>query len=136
MEYKTYFKIKVIAEPGFFDSTLFLCVLSALTLNKVSRLYLIPSLMRNMLDYYRSSPDKDQLLVDLKHWESTGEPLTLETAIAFFETFKGEDRTLANIYGGTEMMDNIYCYWTSIEEFKGSLSHENRVSSIDKNRGD
>ena len=92
--------------------------------------------MRNMLDYYRSSPDKDQLLVDLKHWESTGEPLTLETAIAFFETFKGEDRTLANIYGGTEMMDNIYCYWTSIEEFKGSLSHENRVSSIDKNRRD
>lgn len=100
-----------------------------MTRNRVSRLYLIPSLMRNMLDYCRSSLDdlKDQLLIDLRHWESTGEPLTLDTATVFFDTFSGKNRTLANIYGGTEMMDNIYCHWKSLDEFKASMSQDMKV---------
>jgi acyl-coenzyme A synthetase/AMP-(fatty) acid ligase len=47
----------------------------------------------------------------LNQWESTGEPLTMETIQNFFDFF--HDKTgnrnsiLCNVYGGTEMMDNI-----------------------------
>ena len=43
----------------------------------------------------------------------------------FFETWP--DRTLANVYGGTEMMDNITFLWKSLDEFKESMSTTNKV---------
>ena len=74
--------------------------------------------MKNMIEYWKQAGD-GKLLTDLQHWESTGEPLTLEIAELFFETFPG--RTLVNIYGGTEMMDNVYFVSKSLDEFKSQM---------------
>ena len=71
-----------------------------------------------MIEYWKQAGD-GKLLTDLQHWESTGEPLTLEIAELFFETFPG--RTLVNIYGGTEMMDNVYFVSKSLDEFKSQM---------------
>ena len=57
---------------------------SALADNKVSRIYLIPSLIKNMLEVMRET---NQTLPDLIHWESTGEALTSDTANSFFQFF-------------------------------------------------
>ena len=57
---------------------------TALGENKVSRLYLIPSLMRNMLEVMKQT---NEMLPRLLQWESTGEALTFDTAEAFFQTF-------------------------------------------------
>lgn len=47
----------------------------------------------------------------LTQWESTGEPLTMETIKNFFDFFHRhhgcQDTVLCNVYGGTEMMDNV-----------------------------
>ena len=52
--------------------------------NKVSRIYLIPSLIKNMLEVMRET---NQTLPDLIHWESTGEALSADTAKSFFQFF-------------------------------------------------
>ena len=129
---------------------------------KVSRLFLIPSLMKNMISYMKlegiSLPSKVFILtnrtlvgpvsdvslshsnylvdyitskfphvpfwlnfssVDLIHWESTGEPLSMEVAKTFFDFFQKDEKTknvLCNIYGGTEMMDNLYEVFNNWDE--------------------
>jgi hypothetical protein len=61
-----------------------------------------------------------ELSLELTHWESTGESLSMEVAKTFFDFFhKNQKKTknvLCNIYGGTEMMDNIYDVFRNWEE--------------------
>ncbi len=79
---------------------------------KVSRLFLIPSLLKNMISFMKL---EGMTLPYLNHWESTGEPLTMEVARTFFDFFP-KNNVLCNIYGGTEMMDNIYDKFESWDE--------------------
>ena len=68
----------------------FISFFAALANNKVSRLYLIPSLIKNMIEVMKET---GQMLPDLIHWESTGEALTSDTAKFFFEIFP--DKTVS-----------------------------------------
>ena len=79
---------------------------------KVSRLFLIPTLLKNMISFMKL---EGMTLQNLNHWESTGEPLTMEVAKTFFDFFP-KNNVLCNIYGGTEMMDNIYDKFESLDE--------------------
>ena len=59
----------------------------ALADNRVSRIYLIPSLIKNMLEVMKET---NQMLPCLTHWESTGEALTYDIAKPFFQFFEDE----------------------------------------------
>ena len=64
----------------------------ALADNRVSRIYLIPSLIKNMLEVMKET---NQMLPNLTHWESTGEALTYEIAKSFFHFF--EDKKVGSV---------------------------------------
>jgi hypothetical protein len=76
--------------------------------------------------------------LDLTQWESTGELLTMETAHSFFNFFHhqlGQKATvLCNIYGGTEMMDNIcetFQNWDQVVSISNQASvMSNAVESL------
>lgn len=77
------------------DITQFVNVLAA---KKVTRIVLVPSLLRLIVESY---PHLDQLLPDLRLWVCSGEALTQELAEAFVQKLPG--RTLLNLYGSSEV---------------------------------
>ncbi len=85
----------------------------------VRRLYLIPSLMNAMIENMKLKGERklDRLLL----WESTGEAITFEVAKNFYDFFRDRNHRLANVYGGTEMMDNIYEEYLGLDDFKAKM---------------
>ena len=65
---------------------------------RVTRLLLVPSLLRQLL---RQPEEKLRSLSALTHWTSSGEPLSLHLARQFFEHFPHAQ--LLNVYGSTEV---------------------------------
>ena len=78
---------------GLFDVLL----ISALATNNVSRLYLIPSLMKNIIEVMNQTKE---LLPKLLQWESTGEALTFHTAEVFFQTFPNKQVSIIESISG------------------------------------
>ncbi len=70
----------------------------------VTRLVLVPSLLRALLD---SGVDLAAALPRLRYWSSTGEPLPADLCERFEEALP--DRTLINLYGTTEVWDVAWC---------------------------
>lgn len=77
--------------------------ISSLYEHKVSRIVLVPSLLKEML-----LNKKAYLLKDLKYWTCSGEELPDTLINNFFNLF-GEN-TLLNIYGSTEVTADATCY--------------------------
>jgi amino acid adenylation domain-containing protein len=65
---------------------------------RATRVVLVPSLLRAILDHCERLPER---LPALKVWTSSGEPLSSELARRFFAVFS--DRVLLNLYGSTEI---------------------------------
>lgn len=75
-------------------------LVDALAQHKVSRIWLVPSLLRVILDTY---PDLQQRLPSLRFWVTSGEDLQAE----LFRRFKRSmpQSTLYNLYGTSEVWD-------------------------------
>ena len=71
--------------------------------NHISRLTLVPSLLRNILSLLKISNDK---LPDLKLWMSNSEIISPKLLEEFINVFPS-GRTLVNMYGSTETMADV-----------------------------
>ncbi|MGE3536498.1 MAG: amino acid adenylation domain-containing protein [Candidatus Tectimicrobiota bacterium] len=82
-------------------------LIAALAQHRVSRLVLVPALLRMLLD---SAPDLGARLPHLTIWMSSGEELPLELARRFRQCLP--DRLLLNLYGSSEVAADVTCYDT------------------------
>jgi amino acid adenylation domain-containing protein/non-ribosomal peptide synthase protein (TIGR01720 family) len=76
----------------------------ALGQSEATRIVLVPSLLRNLLE---SDLDLANRLPHLKHWISSGEPLPADLCRQFSQRLP--DRVLTNLYGTTEIWDATRC---------------------------
>ena len=88
---------EVVKDPKF--------LIGALSANKVTRLVLVPSLLRLILE---SSEDLAQQLDALRYCVCSGETLPVELAKSFREQIP--HATLINLYGSTEVAADVMCY--------------------------
>jgi len=80
-------------------------LIGALSANKVTRLVLVPSLLRLILE---SGEDLAQQLDALRYCVCSGETLPVELAKSFREQIP--HATLINLYGSTEVAADVMCY--------------------------
>lgn len=79
--------------------------LQTLSNQNVTRLVLVPSLLRALLD---SFPDLDSRLPQLKYWICSGETLPMELCQQFREQMP--QRVLINLYGSSEVAADVTWY--------------------------
>lgn len=71
---------------------------------KIERILGVPTILRITLMSLKSQ-QKSNSLANLKMWISSGEPLTMDLAIEFFDYF--QNCSLVNFYGSTEMTSDV-----------------------------
>jgi amino acid adenylation domain-containing protein len=96
----------IINDATVLDSQLFI---QALAHHKVTRIILVPSLLRLLLDNYSHLTKK---LSHLKIWITSGEALSVKLAQTFRELIP--DAKLINLYGSSEVSANATYYDTSL----------------------
>jgi amino acid adenylation domain-containing protein len=84
--------------------------------NHVTRVVLVPSLLKGILDL---DPNLQNQLPDLKLWTSSGEPLSRELAERFRQCLPNS--RLLNLYGSSEVSADATCYETCKSESSGSV---------------
>ncbi|WP_341716417.1 amino acid adenylation domain-containing protein [Micromonospora sp. FIMYZ51] len=77
-------------------------LVSTLGEHRVTRLVLVPSLLRVILD---TVPDLADVVPELDLWVSSGEPLTADLVAAFHAALPG--RRLVNLYGASEISADV-----------------------------
>jgi amino acid adenylation domain-containing protein len=80
-------------------------LIDTLSVNRVTRLVLVPSLLRVMLDQPGSIA---RSLPSLKHWTSSGEVLPVDLARSLKR--KLPDSVLINLYGSSEIAADVTCF--------------------------
>jgi amino acid adenylation domain-containing protein len=80
-------------------------LIAALARHRVTRLVLVPSLLRAMLE---AEPELMHRLPHLKYWISSGEALSHDLIRRFREI--APDRILLNLYGSSEVSADVTCY--------------------------
>ena len=85
--------------------------------HKVTRIVLVPSLLRAMID---NSNELASRLPELKYWVSSGEELTKEMIEQFMQKLPG--RVLLNLYGSSEVAGDVTCYDATEHGLPGSAS--------------
>ena len=85
--------------------------------NQVTRIVLVPSLLKAILDV---DPDLQDHVPELKLWTSSGESLSTELAQRFHECLPNSK--LLNLYGSSEVSADVTCYETHKTELSGSIS--------------
>jgi len=78
---------------------------AALSINRVTRLVLVPSLLRVILEI---GEDLARQLSDLRYCVCSGETLSVELATTFREQFP--QANLINLYGSSEVAADVTCY--------------------------
>lgn len=78
------------------------------SLPQIERLVLVPTLLRAILIYLNFREDKTKHpLRALKLFVCSGETLSLQLALEFFDHFPEGEHLLANFYGSTEVMGDV-----------------------------
>jgi amino acid adenylation domain-containing protein len=80
-------------------------LIAALAKHQVTRLVLVPSLLRAMLE---AEPELMHRLPDLEYWISSGEALSQDLIRRFREI--APERILLNLYGSSEVSADVTCY--------------------------
>ena len=83
-------------------------LVKSLSDSNVTRIVLVPSLLRAILD---SNQDINRRLPNLKFWVTTGETLSPDLCLRFHELLS--NRLLLNLYGSTEVSADVTYYDTS-----------------------
>lgn len=84
-------------------------LINSLEENQISRIVLVPSLLRELLRYPDECREK---LIQLKLWISSGDTLRADDVRSFYAVFSPH-ATLLNIYGSTEVTADATCMDTS-----------------------
>ncbi|NEP55457.1 MAG: amino acid adenylation domain-containing protein [Symploca sp. SIO2G7] len=80
-------------------------LVATLECDRITRLVVVPSLLRVLLDAYK---DLQLRLPKLKLWISSGEALSTELLVQFRQNLP--DSTLLNLYGSSEVSADVTCY--------------------------
>ncbi|HEV7905207.1 MAG TPA: amino acid adenylation domain-containing protein, partial [Pyrinomonadaceae bacterium] len=86
-------------------------LIEQLAANRVSRIVVVPSLLRAVLE---NSQDLQSKLGRLRYWVSSGEALPSELCARFKERLP--ECRLINLYGSSEVSADVSCYETSLHE--------------------
>ncbi|WP_254640279.1 AMP-binding protein, partial [Chitinophaga sp. GbtcB8] len=89
--------------------------LQQLSAHRITRLVLVPSLLRYILNRVEAG---ELDLSALKYWTSSGEELASDLVEEFYMHFSPENHKLLNIYGSTEVTADVTCYDTSLPLLK------------------
>jgi amino acid adenylation domain-containing protein len=90
-------------------------LLQVLAREHVSRIVLVPSLLRTLLDH---AADLGQRVPDLKLWSCSGEVLPADLAKRFRQAFP--EATLLNIYGSSEVAADVTCHEITDRDLRSS----------------
>src|SRR6202140_2678852 len=90
----------------------------------VTRIVLVPSLLRTLLD---RAPKLESRVPDLKLWTCSGEVLPVDLAKRFREAFP--KATLLNIYGSSEAAADVTCYKVAKAELTSSVAIGKPISN-------
>jgi amino acid adenylation domain-containing protein len=92
--------------------------------HRISRLVLVPTLLRAMLDL---APDLGRTLPNLKHWISSGEALPADLVSAFRSAAPG--CRLINLYGSSEVAGDVT--WFDTDEMQSGVASASLGRPID-----
>ena len=99
-------------------------LLQLLARERVSRIVLVPSMLRTLLDH---APDLRQRVPDLKLWSCSGEVLPAALAKGFREAFP--EATLLNIYGSSEVAADVTCHETTDRDLISAVAIGKPISN-------
>ena len=102
-------------------------LVETLAAHRVTRIVLVPSLLRFLFD---SIPNLGRKIPDLKLWITSGEALTLQLARRFEENVP--DATLVNLCGFSEVAADVTCYVMRNSQSLGRRSRSVAQSRIRK----
>ena len=91
---------------------------------RVTRIVLVPSLLRTLLD---QTPNLQQRVPELKLWSCSGEILPADLAKRFREAFP--DATLLNIYGSSEVAADVTCQEVADRDLASSVAIGKPISN-------
>nr|QDA77045.1 polyketide synthase/nonribosomal peptide synthetase [Jahnella sp. MSr9139] len=111
------------------------CFIQALAERHVTRIVLVPSLLRAMLDAHG---DLARALPDLRYWTTSGEALSAELCERFVRALPG--RVLLNLYGSSEVSADATCFVPTASAWTGRVPigrpiANMRVHVLDARRG-
>jgi amino acid adenylation domain-containing protein len=109
-------------------------LLRSLAENQVTRMVLVPSLLRALLDH---APNLGERVPRLKLWSCSGEALSGELVRRFRQGFP--EATLLNIYGATEVAADVMWHEVGEEDIGGTVPIGKPISNtqvyvLDKHR--
>ena len=100
-------------------------LLLTLAQDRVTRIVLVPSLLRTVLDY---APNLQARVPELKLWSCSGELLSVDLANRFLAAFP--EATLLNIYGSSEVAADVTCHLVSEQDQRvGSVAIGKPISN-------
>jgi amino acid adenylation domain-containing protein len=99
-------------------------LLHVLALEKVTRIVLVPSLLRSLLDH---APNLQARVPELKLWTCSGEALSRELAQRFRTGFP--QARLLNLYGSSEVAADVTCHEVGEQDGMGSTSIGKPISN-------
>jgi amino acid adenylation domain-containing protein len=99
-------------------------ILKVLARERVTRIVLVPSLLRTLLDHDR---DLQTRVPDLRLWSCSGEILPADLAKRFREAFP--EATLLNIYGSSEVAADVTCHHVSERDLASSVAIGRPISN-------
>ena len=99
-------------------------MLQVLARERVTRIVLVPSLLRTLLDH---EPNLQIRVPDLRLWSCSGEILPADLAKRFHEAFP--EATLLNIYGSSEVAADVTCHQYSGRDLASSVAIGRPISN-------
>ncbi|HEX4783488.1 MAG TPA: amino acid adenylation domain-containing protein [Candidatus Sulfotelmatobacter sp.] len=99
-------------------------MLQLLASERVTRIVLVPSLLRTLLD---RAPNLQRRVPDLKLWTCSGEVLPVDLVKRFREGFP--DAVLLNIYGSSEVAADVTCHQVTKGKLASSVAIGKPISN-------
>jgi len=99
-------------------------MLQLLAREHVTRMVLVPSLLRTLLDH---APDLQRRVPELRLWSCSGEVLPADLAKRFREAFP--EATLLNIYGSSEVAADVTCHEATDRDLASSVAIGRPISN-------
>lgn len=106
-------KTVIVPDPILKDPSFLVPYLAS---HEVTRIVLVPSLLRTILE---TIPELPNMLPRLKYWVTSGEALTQDLVDKFLKTLP--DAILLNVYGSTEVSADCTCYQVNKGESLGCV---------------
>lgn len=90
---------------------------------QIGRIFVVTSLVRNILSFLNLKKGVKKQLQSVKIWECSAETVTQDVLMAFYDYF-APGTVISNFYGSTEMMDVTYESFTCAQDVMNSVFNE------------